>query len=110
MPLLCDLGIIKAAEEKAEKIWKKFSDMNFYGGIVDFLAEPVLDRESGYIGLYDFLTLYECTREAKWIERAAFCADYLETYQVLRIDGYAALDIDGNEHFNMGMRHFDVTD
>lgn len=101
VPLLCDLGIIKAAEEKAEKIWKKFSDMNFYGGIVDFLAEPVLDRESGYIGLYDFLTLYECTREAKWIERAAFCADYLETYQVLRIDGYAALDIDGNEHFNM---------
>ncbi len=101
VPLLCDLGIIKAAEEKAEKIWKKFSDMNFYGGVVDFLAEPVLDRESGYIGLYDFLTLYECTREAKWIERAAFCADYLETYQVLRIDGYAALDIDGNEHFNM---------
>ena len=47
------------------------------------------------------MTLYECTREAKWIERAAFCADYLETYQVLRIDGYAALDIDGNEHFNM---------
>ena len=101
VPLLCETGRIEAARGKAERIWEKFSRMRFYGGIVDFLADPVLDRESGYIGMLDFLSMYDATGEEKWIDRAAFCGDYLETYQNLRQGGYFAYGTCGNEHYNM---------
>lgn len=101
IPLLCAMEMDEIAIKKAKSIWNKFSDMRFYGGIVDFIGEPVLDRESGMLGLMAFLAIYEKTKDKKWIERAAFCADYLETYQVLRLHNFKIFDVDGNEHYNM---------
>jgi hypothetical protein len=101
IPLLCDMNLVDAAIRKAENIWLRFSNMNFFGGIVDFIADPVLDRESGYVGLNAYLSIYEKTKDKKWLERAKFCGDYLETYQVLRLHGYKLEGISGNEHYNM---------
>lgn len=101
IPLLCAMGRTEAARAKGERIWEKFSKMHFFGGIVDFLQDPVLDRESGYIGMLGFLSLYDATGDFAWAERAAFCADYLETYQNLRSEGFFAYGTCGNEHYNM---------
>lgn len=101
VPLLCEMGNIKSAIEKGEKVWVEFSKMRFFGGIVDFVDQIVVDRESGYLGLYAFISIYEFTKDEKWLNRAMFCADYLETYQNLRKEGFYLYETTGNEHYNM---------
>lgn len=101
IPLLCRLNRLLSAIEKGEKVWERFSMMKFSGGIEDFIGSPGLDKESGYLGLFAFLSLYECTKDEKWLARSAFCGDYLETYQVLIEEGFYSYETSGNEHFNM---------
>lgn len=101
IPLLCEMDRVQVAIDKAEKIWKDFSQMRFFGGIVDFVDQIVLDRESGYLGFNAFIKIYECTQDKKWLDRATFCADYLETYQNLRKEGFYLYETTGNEHYNM---------
>ncbi|MGN1100310.1 MAG: hypothetical protein ACI4S9_08170, partial [Christensenellales bacterium] len=87
VPLLLEFGEVAVASEKARRIFdENFSKMLFYGGITDFGGgKRCIDRESALKGLEIFLALYEYTGESHWLEKASFCADYLETYQNLQL-------------------------
>lgn len=92
VPLLCELyrdmgekKYLSAARDKCEKVWNEyFSKGRFYGGIVDFIGEPSLDKESGIAGMDAFLSLYAASGERENLERARRCADYTETYHQLQ--------------------------
>ncbi len=73
-----------SALEKAEWSWDNyFSHRYFTGGITD--CDPgSMDRESASLALEGYLDLFEALNDDKWLERAAFYADYLETMQVIQ--------------------------
>ncbi len=76
---------LQSARDKCEKVWKEnFSKGRFYGGIVDFIGEPSLDKESGIAGMDAYLALYRVTGEKENLARAVRCADYTETYHQLQ--------------------------
>lgn len=92
VPLLTELyrdtgdeKYLTAAKRKGGKVWEEnFSKGRFYGGIVDFIGEPSLDKESGVAGLDAYLSLYRATGDKENLMRAARCADYTETYHQLQ--------------------------
>ena len=89
---------LRAAVEKAERSWNDlFSKWYFMGGITD-CAPRTLDRESATLAVEGYLDLYELSGEACWLERAKFCADYLETMQVIQDIDMAPYGAIGTEH------------
>lgn len=92
VPLLTELyrdtgdeKYLTAAKNKCDKVWEEnFSKGRFYGGIVDFIGDPSLDKESGIAGMDAYLSLYRITGDKENLVRAARCADYTETYHQLQ--------------------------
>ena len=88
---------LKSALKKAEWSWDTyFRHRYFTGGITD-CAPGSMDRESALLGLEGYLDLFEALHDNKWLERAVFCADYLETMQVIQDVDMEPVGATGNE-------------
>jgi hypothetical protein len=70
---------MKSAVRAADYIWDNWGSRGFYvGGTSD--NPNVTDKEAGMLSIEAFLSLYESTKEQKWLERAKAAADFTETW------------------------------
>jgi hypothetical protein len=68
-----------AAIRAAELVWANWGVKGlFVGGASDNPNNT--DKEAGMLSMEAFLSLYESTREARWLERAKAAADFTETW------------------------------
>jgi hypothetical protein len=69
----------QAAINAAEYLWSNWGRRSFYvGGASD--NPNITDKEAGMLSMEAYLSLYESTRESKWLERAKAAADYTESW------------------------------
>ncbi|HOP98498.1 MAG TPA: hypothetical protein PLH97_11395 [Verrucomicrobiota bacterium] len=72
-------GYRESAERAAEYVWSNWGSRGLYvGGTID--NPNITDKEAGMLSLEAFLSLYESTKESKWLERARAAADFTETW------------------------------
>jgi hypothetical protein len=80
-----DTGNIKykeAAIRAGEYLWSDWGVRGVYaGGAVDGSSVHLTtDKESGMLSLLAFESLYDATKDPKWLERAKSAGDYAETW------------------------------
>ncbi len=69
----------QAAIRAAEYIWTNYGTRGLYvGGASD--NPNITDKEAGMLSMEAFLSLYESTRDSKWLERAKAAGDYTESW------------------------------
>ncbi|HVO75380.1 MAG TPA: hypothetical protein VMT35_15230 [Ignavibacteriaceae bacterium] len=74
-----DRKYLQSAVRAADYIWENFGKWGYYvGGASD--NPNITDKEAGMLSIEAFLSLYESTKESKWLEHAAAAADYTETW------------------------------
>jgi hypothetical protein len=75
----CDNKYKQAAIHAAEYVWENWGKRGlFIGGASD--NPNITDKEAGMLSMEAFLSLYESTKESKWLERAEAAADYTESW------------------------------
>jgi hypothetical protein len=76
---LDDARYLDSAVRAAEYVWQNFGSCGiFIGGAID--NPNITDKEAGMLSLEAFLSLYEATRQPKWLRRAQIAADFAETW------------------------------
>jgi hypothetical protein len=71
--------VYDAAVHAAEYVWENWGSRGLYaGGTSD--NPNYADKEAGMLSIEAFLSLYESTKEQKWLERAKAAADFTETW------------------------------
>jgi len=74
-----DPKYMQSAIRAAEYIWENWGTRGLYvGGTSD--NTNITDKEAGMLSIEAFLSLYESTKESKWLERAKAAADYTESW------------------------------
>ncbi len=74
-----DLKYQQAAIRAAECVWTNWGNRGlFIGGAID--NPNITDKEAGMLSLEAFLSLYESTKEPKWLERAQAAATFAESW------------------------------
>src|ERR1039457_6133495 len=74
-----DPKYMEAAIRAAEYVWTNFGSRGFFvGGASD--NPNITDKEAGMLSMEAFLSLYDSTKDARWLERAQAAANYAETY------------------------------
>ena len=74
-----DLKFKQSAIRAAEYIWANFGTHGlFVGGASD--NPNITDKEAGMLSMEAFLSLFESTKESKWLERAKTAADFAESW------------------------------
>ena len=74
-----DQRYLDAAIRAGEYVWSNYGSHGvFVGGTTD--NPNVVDKEAGMLSLEAFLSLYEATKEAKWLERAEAAGSYTESW------------------------------
>ncbi len=74
-----DAKYMRSAIKAAEYIWKNFGEKGFFvGGASD--NPNITDKEAGMLSMEAFLSLYESTKEHKWLKRAETAANYAESW------------------------------
>lgn len=68
----------EAAVKAAEYIWNEYGAQGVYQGATG--TSSVADKESGMLSAEAFMTLYEDSKDGKWLQRARAAADYAETW------------------------------
>ena len=69
----------QSAIRAAEYIWENFGSRGlFVGGASD--NPNITDKEAGMLSMEAFLSLYESTKELKWLEYAKTAANYAESW------------------------------
>lgn len=69
----------QSAARAAEYIWSNFGTHGlFVGGASD--NPNITDKEAGMLSMEAFLSLYDSTKETKWLERAMAAADFAESW------------------------------
>jgi hypothetical protein len=69
----------QAAIRAAEYVWTNWGARGiFIGGASD--NPNITDKEAGMLSMEAYLSLYEATKEAKWLERAKAAADFAESW------------------------------
>jgi hypothetical protein len=69
----------ESAIRAAEYIWTNFGIRGLYvGGASD--NPNITDKEAGMLSMEAFLSLYDSTKDPKWLERAKAAADYAESW------------------------------
>ena len=68
----------EAAVKAAEYIWNEYGAKGVYQGATG--TSSVADKESGMLSAEAFMTLYEDSKDDKWLQRARAAADYAETW------------------------------
>jgi len=74
-----DPKYMQAAIRAADFVWENWSQKGlFIGGASD--NPNITDKEAGMISLEAFLSLYEATKDSKWLDRAKVAADFAESW------------------------------
>jgi hypothetical protein len=74
-----DVKYKQAAIRAAEYVWTNFGERGlFVGGTID--NPNITDKEAGMLSMEAFLSLYDSTKESKWLERAQAAANFAETW------------------------------
>jgi hypothetical protein len=74
-----DKRYLSSAARAGEYVWDNYGSRGIYvGGTTD--NPNVVDKEAGMLSLEAFLSLYEATREPKWLERAEAAGNYTESW------------------------------
>ena len=74
-----DLKYMQAAIRAGEYVWENWGKRGLYvGGTSD--NPNITDKEAGMLSLEAYLSLYESTKELKWLDRARAAADYTESW------------------------------
>jgi hypothetical protein len=74
-----DPRYVQAATRAAEFVWANWGNRGlFIGGASD--NPNITDKEAGMLSLEAFLSLYESSREPRWLERAKAAADFAESW------------------------------
>jgi hypothetical protein len=69
----------QAAIGAAEYVWASWGKRGlFIGGASD--NPNITDKEAGMLSMEAFLSLYDATKEPKWLERAQVAADFTESW------------------------------
>jgi hypothetical protein len=69
----------QAAIRAAEYVWEEFGQRGlFVGGAID--NPNITDKEAGMLSMEAFLSLYDSTDDAKWLDRARAAADFAESW------------------------------
>jgi hypothetical protein len=69
----------QAAIRAAEYVWSAFGTRGiFIGGASD--NPNITDKEAGMLSMEAYLSLYESTKESKWLERAKAAANFAESW------------------------------
>jgi hypothetical protein len=69
----------QAALRAADYVWTNWGTRGlFIGGASD--NPNITDKEAGMLSLEAFLSLYESTKDSKWLDRARTAADFTETW------------------------------
>jgi hypothetical protein len=69
----------QSAIRAAEYVWTNFGARGFFvGGAID--NPNITDKEAGMLSMEAFLSLYDATKEAKWLERAEVAATFTESW------------------------------
>jgi len=69
----------ESAIRAAEYVWKNWGSRGvFIGGTID--NPNITDKEAGMLSLEAFLSLYESTKEPKWLQRAQAAANFTESW------------------------------
>ncbi len=69
----------ESAIRAAEYVWKNWGSRGvFIGGTID--NPNITDKEAGMLSLEAFLSLYESTKELKWLQRAQAAANFTESW------------------------------
>lgn len=72
---------LDAALRAAEFCWKRQQGGVFAGGTID--NPDVIDKEAGTLSLEAYLTLFEVTKDKKWLDRAQAAANFAETWMFI---------------------------
>jgi len=68
-----------SAIRAAEYVWKNWGSRGiFIGGAID--NPNITDKEAGMLSLEAYLSLYDSTKEPKWLERAQAAANFAESW------------------------------
>src|ERR1039458_2701445 len=69
----------QSAIRAAEYVWSNWGTRGvFIGGAID--NPNITDKEAGMLSMEAYLSLYDSTREARWLERAKAAADFAESW------------------------------
>ncbi len=69
----------ESAIRAAEHVWVNYGSRGlFIGGTID--NPNITDKEAGMLSVEAFLSLYDSTKEPKWLERAQVAADFAESW------------------------------
>ena len=63
----------------AEYVWENWGKRGFFVGATSDNPN-ITDKEAGMLSIEAFLSLYESTKESKWLEHAKAAADYTESW------------------------------
>ena len=76
---LGDQKYLNSAIRAAEYVWQNYGCRGiFVGGAID--NPNITDKEAGMLSMEAFMSLYEATKDPKWLHRAAIAGDYAETW------------------------------
>jgi hypothetical protein len=74
-----DAKYTQSAIRAAEYVWSNYGTRGvFIGGAID--NPNITDKEAGMLSMEAYLSLYENTKEPKWLERAKAAADFAESW------------------------------
>jgi hypothetical protein len=74
-----DQRYLDAAIRAADYVWSDFGSHGvFVGGATD--NPNITDKEAGMLSMEAFLSLYESTKEPRWLDRAKVAGNYAETW------------------------------
>jgi len=69
----------QSAIRAAEYVWSNWGTRGvFIGGAID--NPNITDKEAGMLSMEAYLSLFDATREPKWLERAKAAADFAESW------------------------------
>ncbi len=68
-----------SAIRAAEYVWENWGSRGvFIGGAID--NPNITDKEAGMLSMEAYLSLYDATKESKWLQRAQAAADFTESW------------------------------